>query len=74
MEAIALHAVLADLSRQRHDFCNFGLAPMETRVETGDLGHSWQTFGDSFDGRQIVRLMAAAPEGSVDEARPAPPG
>ena len=57
MEAVALHAPLPYVLRQRHQLCHGRLSPMEARVEAGDLGHVWQNSGNGIDGREVVRLM-----------------
>ena len=57
VEAVALHAGLADLARQRHQLGDRRLAAMEARVEAGDLRHAGQPLGDRLDGREVVRLV-----------------
>ncbi len=57
VEAIALHAAAAEIARQRNDFGDHRLAAMEAGIETGDLGHAWQSLGHRIDRVEVVGLM-----------------
>ena len=57
MEAVTLHACVADLARQRYELRHSGLAAMKARVEADDLRHSRQPFPHRLDRRQVIRLM-----------------
>ena len=74
MKAVSLHAVLAKIARQRHQFGDCRLAAMKAGVEAGNLRHAGQALGDGFDGRQIVRLMQRRQRDQSMKFRREPPG
>ena len=57
MEAVALHALRANLSRQRHQFSDCGMTTVKARVEARDLRHVRQPGGYRVDGGEVVRLV-----------------
>ena len=57
VETEALQTGCTEIARQGHDFGDGRLAPMEARVETGDLRHAGKPFRDRVNRRQVVRLM-----------------
>ena len=58
VKAVALHAGVADLARQRHELGDRRLAAMKAGVEAGDLRHvAAGVRHDRLDRREVVRLM-----------------
>ena len=57
MKAVSLQTCLAKVPGEGDQFGDSGLSTMETGIEAHHLRHIGQSFGDGFDGCQIVRLM-----------------
>src|SRR5579862_6048118 len=57
MKAVALHLGAADFARQRNQSREDRLAPVKAGIEAGNLWHAGQPFPNSFNCRQIIRLM-----------------
>ena len=57
MKAVSLQTCLAKVTRERDQFGDGGLSTMKAGIEARHLRHIGQSFGDGFDGCQIVRLM-----------------
>src|SRR5262245_65845694 len=57
MKAVAAYALIVEALRDGKAIGDLGVAPMEGRIEAGDLKHARLPLQDCLDRRQVVRLM-----------------
>ena len=57
VEAVPLHAGIADLAGERDQLGDGRLSAVEARVEAGDLRHAGEPLRDRVDRSQVVRLV-----------------
>ena len=72
MKTVSLHFRAADFARQGDHSRNAWQAPVKTCVETGNLRHIGEPFGDRFNRCQIVRLVQRGQAAPGDTVRQGP--